>query len=112
MARAHHALREGDHIQDQHGPAIAELGGARGELDRITLLDEDQVENLIRHGFMTAQELADADPAEVQGILGGTDEWAESVVKQADEVVEQLIMEEAERRKHGPSEDEALPEEL
>ena len=44
-------------------------------------------------------EGADADPDEIASFLGCEDDFARKVLEAADEVVGQLIMEEAERRK-------------
>lgn len=74
---------------------------AEDEIARISVLDLDQVHALMRNGFQSAQEIADANPEEIEAILGGTSEFAESVVEGADAVVEELIMEEAERRRQG-----------
>jgi N utilization substance protein A len=74
---------------------------ARNELARIRPLTEEQVDLLVRSGFQTAQEVADADVAEVASVLGVNEELAQQVVEGADRVVAELIMEEAERRKRG-----------
>jgi N utilization substance protein A len=76
----------------------AKLSSVRNELGRIGTLDDDQVETLVRAGFRSAQELADTDPAEVAGILDVPLAIGEGVVRGADELVGQLIMEEADRR--------------
>ena len=75
------------------------LEAARMEIARISVLDEDQVDHMLRAGFQSAQEIADAEAGEVQSILGGTEDFAFAVVQGADAVVEALIMEEAERRR-------------
>ena len=74
------------------------LNGVRSELGRVGVLDDDQVEILVRAGFRSAQELADTDPSEVASILDCDLDTAEAVVAGADEIVGQLIMEEADRR--------------
>ncbi len=84
------------HSESKH-EAMVEV--ARAELVRVSVLDSDQVEVLLRHGFQSAQELADSEAEEVHGILGGTAESAQAVVDKADEIVGELIMEEAERRR-------------
>ena len=89
----------------------AQLEEARGELGRIGSLDDDQVENLVRHGFMSAQEVADAEPGEIESILGGDEAFANQVIEEADAAVEALIMEEAERRRSSVSEDASPPAE-
>ena len=75
------------------------LNLARSEIARVGVLDEEQVEVLLRHGFQSAAELADTDAGEVEAILAVTPEFAVTVIDQADEVVGELIMEEASRRK-------------
>ena len=72
---------------------------ARQELARISSIDDETVDILVRSGFQSAQELADTEAAEVAAILDVDEEEAAKVVAGADEVVGQLIMEEAERRK-------------
>jgi N utilization substance protein A len=72
---------------------------ARDELSRIEALDPDQVETLIRHGFRSCREVADAEPYEIAGILGLEDAEAEHVVASGERALEVLILEEAERRR-------------
>jgi N utilization substance protein A len=86
------------HSESKHESMLEE---SHRELARISCLDDEQVVQLMRNGFQSAQEIADADPAEIHAILGGSEEFAEAVVDQADQVVEELIMEEAERRRTG-----------
>ena len=88
------------HSESKHA---SQLEGARQELARIDGLEDDHVELLLRAGFQTAQEVADAEPHELCGVLGGTEEWAAGVIDAADQLVETLIMEEAERRRVGRS---------
>jgi N utilization substance protein A len=71
---------------------------ARNEIGRIATIDEAQLEILIGSGFQSANEVADADVAEIAGILELEDTDAQSVIDGADAVVEALVMEEAERR--------------
>ncbi len=71
---------------------------ARRELSRLRSLEPDEVDTLIRHGFRSAQELFDAEPYEVAAILSITEEDAEMVVQEAEQVLDALIMEEAEKR--------------
>lgn len=78
---------------------------ARLELARIAGLSDDQVFELLRYGFVAAQEVADADASEIGSILGLDPEGAAAVIDAADQVVEALIMEEAERRLDGPAHD-------
>jgi transcription termination/antitermination protein NusA len=80
------------------------LDAARDELERIKVLDEHTVDKLLRAGFQSAQEVADADAEEIAGILECDAEFAAIVVEGADEVVGLLIMEEADRRKGGDEE--------
>lgn len=77
---------------------LAMIDDARQELGRVAALDEDQVETLLRHGFQSAQELADSEIGEIQSILGGDEAFGQSVIDAADDVVGELIMEEAQRR--------------
>jgi len=70
----------------------------REEIARIRVLDDEQVDGLVRNGFRSAQEVADADAAEIAGLLDLTMDDADAIVAAADEVVGQLIMEEANRR--------------
>jgi hypothetical protein len=73
------------------------------------------VDALIRHGFRSAQELYDAEPFEVANILGLDESDAERVIQEAERVLDELIMEEARRRKargsRGPGGDDDLPAE-
>ncbi|MCA9494452.1 MAG: transcription termination/antitermination protein NusA, partial [Myxococcales bacterium] len=80
------------------------LDASRDEIARVQVLDDQMVDALVRSGFQNAQDLADAEAEEIAQILGVDDDFAESVVKGADDVVGALIMEEAERRRHGPEE--------
>ena len=84
---------------------------ARSELTRMDGIDDDQVEDLIRHGFRSAQELFDAEPYEVAGILDIEEEEAEKVIDEAERVLDQLILEEAQRRADASEVVEDLPEE-
>ncbi|TNE90328.1 MAG: transcription termination/antitermination protein NusA [Deltaproteobacteria bacterium] len=81
--------------ESRHGE---KLESARDELSRVATMDEDQVDLLVRSGFQSAQELADAELAEVAGILGIDEDEAQRVIDGADEVVTALIMEEAQQR--------------
>jgi transcription termination/antitermination protein NusA len=75
------------------------LDAARLELGRVTVLDEAMVDTLVRSGFQSAKELADAEGTEVAALLDIEAEVATSIVDGADEVVGLLIMEEAEARR-------------
>jgi len=79
------------------------LDAAKAEIGRIGDLQQDDVDLLVRNGFQSAQEIADADAEELATILDIEVESARKVVQGADKVVTDLIMEEAARRKeHGP----------
>ena len=88
---------------------------ARSELTRVAGLTDEQVDLLIRHGFRSAHELYDAEPYEVAGILGMEEEDAETVINEAEKVLDALIMEEADRRRAGKNrpkvEESDVPEE-
>ena len=84
----------------------AQLDATRAELARIDGASDAWVDDLVRAGFLTAQEVADADPTELQQVLGVTTEEAATLVDAADAVVEALIMEEAARRRGGASDDD------
>jgi N utilization substance protein A len=97
------------HSESKH---IEMLDASRREIGRIATLEEGMVDLLVRAGFQSAQEIADADAPEIAAILGVEPEVAESVVRGADDVVGQLIEEET-RRRHEPEpepEAEAEPE--
>ncbi len=72
---------------------------ARSELSRVDALDHDQVETLIRHGFRSCREVADAETYELAGILGVEETDAEAVIASGERALEVLILEEADRRK-------------
>jgi N utilization substance protein A len=88
---------------------------AMAELGRIEMLQDDQVEDLIRHGFRSAQELYDAESYEVANILDISEDEADDVIDAAEDLLDVLIREEGERRERGEMEasadsaDEALP---
>jgi N utilization substance protein A len=86
------------HSETKH---VEMLDHARDEIARIDVLGDDQVDELVRSGFQSAQEIADADADEIASILDLDPADAERVVARADEIVAALIMEEAERRR-GP----------
>ncbi|MCB9761964.1 MAG: transcription termination/antitermination protein NusA [Alphaproteobacteria bacterium] len=85
---------------------------ARDELARIEGIDEDTVELLIRHGFRAVKELADAEPYEVSSILDVPEEEAAELIDRAEEVLDQLIMEEAERKRQAEEVFDDLPPEM
>ncbi len=84
---------------------------ARVELSRVDGLDEDAVEMLIRHGLRSARELADADTYEVSNILDIEEDVATKVIELADSLLEQLILEEAERKRLAEEMADDLPPE-
>jgi N utilization substance protein A len=86
------------HSESWHHQRVHE---SRDELARMAVIDADQVERLLRSGFQSAKEVADADPREIEDVLHCDAAFAQSVVDAADELVEQLIMEEAESRRGG-----------
>jgi N utilization substance protein A len=75
------------------------LDRSRSEIARVQVLDDEMVDALVRAGFRNAQDVADAEPAEIASILDLEDGDAENVVRAADDVVAALIMEEAQARK-------------
>ncbi len=72
---------------------------ARRELGLVENLDEDMIEHLIRHGFRSVREVADAEAYDLAGILGIDETFAQAVVDAGERALEGLILEEAERRK-------------
>ena len=72
---------------------------ARAELYRIDSLDEERRELLIRHGFRSVKELTDAEAFEVASILNIEEDAATQLIESADSVLEEMILEEAERRR-------------
>jgi len=74
------------------------LDAAQNEIARVACLDDEQVELLVRSGFQSAQEVSDAELAEIAGILEIDEDAARQVIEDADAVVGALIMEEAEKR--------------
>ncbi|MCB9674821.1 MAG: transcription termination/antitermination protein NusA [Alphaproteobacteria bacterium] len=77
------------------------LDNARSEIERIAGLEDGDVDVLVRAGFQSAQELADSEASEVAAILEIDEDAAQGIIESADAVVEQLIMEESERRRTG-----------
>jgi N utilization substance protein A len=72
---------------------------ARREIGRIAHIDESTVDLLVRAGFQSAQEIADAEVDEVVELTGLPIERATALVSASDELVGAMIMEEAEKRK-------------
>ena len=72
---------------------------ARAELGRIEALSVEGVELLIRHGFHSLAEVADAEGYDLAGVLGCEEEDADAVIASAEAALEKLILEEAQARK-------------
>ncbi len=72
---------------------------ARLELGRIEALSAEGVELLIRHGFHSLAEVADAEGYDLAGVLGCEEVDAEAVIASAEAALEGLILEEAKARK-------------
>lgn len=72
---------------------------ARDELSRIEALSDEGVELLIRHGFHSLSEVADAEAYDLAGVLGCEEEDAQLVIESAEAALETVILEEADRRK-------------
>jgi len=85
---------------------------ARDELGRVHGLSADQVEDLIRHGFRSVQELSDAEAWEIAGVLNLEDQTAEELVAAAERALDALILEEAERRRLEEAERRRAAEDL
>jgi transcription termination/antitermination protein NusA len=73
------------------------VDNARIELARIDKLDGEQVEELIRHGFRSAQELFDAEAYELANILEIEEDAGEDIIDTAEEVLNAIIIEDRER---------------
>ena len=71
---------------------------ARTELALVEGLSEDNRELLIRYGFRTIENVADAEPEDLVDTLGISDELAQTVVDNADEVLTARMRVELERR--------------
>jgi N utilization substance protein A len=81
--------------ESRHGDMVDR---AMGELGRIKTLEEAQVEDLIRHGFRSAQELYDAEAYEIANILDLSEDDADDVIDAAEDLLDILIQEEADRK--------------
>ena len=84
---------------------------AWSELSRISGIDDDTLELLIRHGFRTAKSMSDAEPYEVSSILDIDEDEASQLIERADSVLEELIIEEAARKREAEEMVEDLPPE-
>ncbi len=78
---------------------IAEMNEtARAELSLIEMLNDDHRELLIRYGFRSIEDVADAEPDDLVDTLAISDELAQQVVDEADEVLTARMRAEIERR--------------
>jgi N utilization substance protein A len=68
---------------------------ARDELARLPGTDEELIELLVRHGYRGAQELSEADPYEIASILGTTEEEAEAMLIEAEDLAMTIEEEQA-----------------
>jgi len=76
------------------------VDNARGEIARLPELDDDQVEQLIRNGFRSVQELFDAEGYDIANILEfETEDEGEDIIDAAGRVLDLIILEDAERKK-------------
>jgi N utilization substance protein A len=88
---------------------------ARDELARLPGADEELIELLVRHGYRGAQVLSEADPYEIASILGITEEAAEAMLMDAEDLAmtveeERAVVPEVEEELE-PSDDDDLPPE-
>jgi len=60
---------------------------ARVDLERLNLLNEVQMEILIRYGFRNLTDVADAEPDDLEDTLGIDPEKAQSVIDEADAIL-------------------------
>ena len=74
----------------------------RSEIGRVEGIDGEQTEVLIRQGFRTAQELFDAEAYEIANVLDIEEDEAEKIIAEAENVLNAVILEEAEARKAEP----------
>ena len=109
------------HSESRHAELV---DGARAELSRVAGLQARQIEELIRSGYRSVQELFDAEAYDVADVLGIDEDAAEDVIAAAEKALDQLILEDADRRKRRqfdeahraergdtPETDDDLPEE-
>lgn len=74
------------------------VDNARAELARIEQLDEEGREDLIRHGFRSAQEVFDAEAFEIANILDIEEDEADEIIDAAEELLNVLIIEDRKRK--------------
>ena len=75
------------------------LDVARAEISRIASADDAHVEQLVRSGFQKVLEVAESDAGEISAILGIEESLAQQMIDEADEVVDQMVLEEAQQRR-------------
>jgi len=71
---------------------------AREDLARLTTLNEVQREILIRYGFRSLQDVADAEPDDLIDTLGLEQEKAQSVLDEADDLLTEEMRRDIERQ--------------
>jgi N utilization substance protein A len=81
---------------------------AHAQLSRVAALDDGQVDELIRHGYRSVQELFDADGWDIAGILDISEDDAEDIIDAAEAVLNQIIQEDGARQDADP---EDIPQE-
>lgn len=94
------------------------VGAAREELVRVQGLTSAQIDELIRAGYRSVQELFDAEPYDVADVLGINEDDAEDIINAAERALDGLIQEDADRRLRrtsdghaGAAADDELPDE-
>lgn len=93
------------------------VSNARAELSRIRGVNQDQVEDLIRSGYRSVQEVFDAEAYDLADVLQIGDEQAEDLINRAEVALNELIAEDGRRRREPapepevPEYDDDLPEE-
>jgi len=90
------------HSESRHAELV---DNARGELSRVAGLQPRQIEELIRSGYRSVQELFDAEAYDVADILGIGEDEAEDVITAAEKALDELILEDSDRRKRKLHED-------
>ena len=58
-----------------------------------------EANHLIRHGFRSVREVADAEAYELANLLNLEEDYAQAVIDSGERALERLILEEAEARK-------------
>lgn len=82
------------------------VDAAHQELSRMPELDDDAADLLVRHGYRSLEELFDAEGYEIAGILDIEEEAGEDLIDAAGRALDQLILEEKERKEQAPEDDE------